>query len=386
MKDVDVLIVGAGLAGLHCAYCLALNGLEVVLVDKKERLDVVHTTGIFVRRTLEDFEIADEYLGPPIKHVSLFSPAYRRQDFDSCHDEFRFARMRQLYESCLQQCQRRGVSWLAGTRYMGSSFGSDGARVQLRSQHTDHEICTRFIVGADGVKSAVAKDLGLSLNRKWIVGVENLLAGNLPAGPPRLFCFLNPRLAPGYICWIAYDGLEAHVGVGGYASRFDPIASLCKFQANVSHIFDLTGATQLERRGGRIPVGGILPRLANKNGLLIGDAAGAASPLTAGGLDPCLRLSRLAAEVIPDFLKSGNPQSLNRYCGRTFRRHFSSRLWARRVLQTIDSPLLIELACLTLSLRPVKALSRNIFFGHGSFPDVRVRSLLPDGYEIVGPL
>jgi hypothetical protein len=46
----------------------------------------------------------------------------------------------------------------------------------------------------------------------------------------------------------------------------------------------------------------VLPRIACARGLLVGDAAGAVSPLTAGGLDPCLRLSALAAAVAVDFL------------------------------------------------------------------------------------
>ena len=73
---------------------------------------------------------------------------------------------------------------------------------------------------------------------------------------------------------------------------------------------DLGSGRRLERRGGRIPVGGVLRRIASPRGLLVGDAAGAVSPLTAGGLDPCLRLSRLAAEVTLDHLAGGDPTAV----------------------------------------------------------------------------
>jgi flavin-dependent dehydrogenase len=68
----DTAVIGAGLAGLHCARLLASRGLRVLLIDRKRSLaDGIHTTGIFVRRTLVDFDIPDDCLGPPIKHVSL---------------------------------------------------------------------------------------------------------------------------------------------------------------------------------------------------------------------------------------------------------------------------------------------------------------------------
>ncbi len=84
MKTYDVVVVGAGLAGLQCTRLLAGHGLHVLLVDRKQSLDeAVHTTGIFVRRSLEDFALPAAHLGPPIRHVTIYSPGRRRLDFAS---------------------------------------------------------------------------------------------------------------------------------------------------------------------------------------------------------------------------------------------------------------------------------------------------------------
>ena len=377
MEQHDVVLIGAGLAGLHCARLLGKRGLRVLLVDRKESLSTsIHTTGIFVRRTLEDFDIPDDCLGPVVRHVTLYSPSRRRIEFVSPHDEFRVGKMGRLYTRYLDHCLRAGVTWQPRTRYLEHVHSKNGIALRLEhnaGRHTSRWVNTRYLVGADGANSRVARDLGLELNREWIVGVEDVFTGVPLDGPSRLHCFLDPSIAPGYLAWIAHDGEDTHIGVGGYAAMFEPVQALEKFKTSLHDIVDLKNATQVERRGGRIPVGGVLRNIANPQGLLIGDAAGAVSPLTAGGLDPCMRLSTLAATVITEYLETGKADALAVYSGELFRARFASRLWMRRLVSTVRQPTLLELACASLRLPVLNSFAWHVFFGRGSFPDVDVQ-------------
>jgi flavin-dependent dehydrogenase len=371
MQRFDVVVVGAGLAGLQCARLLAGHGLTVLLVDRKQSLEQgVHTTGIFVRRSLEDFSLPPAFLGPPIRHVTLYSPTRRRLNLESPHDEFRIGHMGPLYGRLLKDCRAAGANWLGSSVYLGTEPAAGGSLVRLNVAGAADTVFARYVVAADGAASHVARDLGLDANRRWIVGVEEVFSEAPLSGPPRLHVFLDRRLAPGYIAWVAADGQAVHVGVGGYAAGLQPASALHRFRSSLAGLVPLENARLVERRGGRIPVGGILPNIANARGLAIGDAAGAVSPLTAGGLDPCLRLSELAAKVIWKYLTSGDPAQLAAYDGRQFRRRFLARRALRAAYAWAGYNPILEAGCGMLRLPWCKGVAERVFFGRGSFPDV----------------
>ncbi|HUF03749.1 MAG TPA: NAD(P)/FAD-dependent oxidoreductase [Aridibacter sp.] len=374
-RDFDTVIIGAGLAGLHTARRLSAAGVSVMLVDRKEDIGThVHTTGIFVRKTFEDFEFPEGTLGVPIGRVNLYSPSLKCLDLTSPAPEFRIGRMDLLYRSLLGESRRLGVEFTSGARFAGShpDESENGASiVRIEGNGKVSAIRAKVLIGADGVGSAVARDLGLDTNSEWIVGYEKVFQRSSSVGEPALHCFLSSEFAPGYIAWIADDGGECHIGVGGYPERFDPSNALSQFiDTTVPAVIDTAGLKEIESRGGRIPVGGILRRIANKRGLLIGDAAGAVSPLTAGGLDPCLRLSEFAVETVIARIRSGNPKMLLNYSGEIFENDFYTKLMMRAGLRYLKFDFQYEWLFRLIASAPGRRLAEKIFFRRSSFPDL----------------
>jgi flavin-dependent dehydrogenase len=371
MKTFDVVIIGAGLAGLQCAKLLARRGAKILLVDRKTDLSKgIHTTGIFVRKTFEDFEFPPATLGKPIRNVTLYSPKLKEIKLESEKDEFRVGKMGLIYDEFLHDAVADGVNFARATSYKGAEISDGFTIVNFEKRGEAYQVKTKVLIGADGANSRVAKDLKLDENKEWIVGYEEVFHSQ-NSNEPRLHCFLDAKLAPGYLAWIADDTEEIHIGVGGYAANFNPREALKLFKEKVK----FGGDAPIETRGGRIPVGGVLRKIANKNGILIGDAAGAVSPLTAGGLDPALRLSKFAAEIVWERLQSDDAKVLLQFSGELFRARFISRLWMRRIIKTLTNQRILELGFAFLHGGIGQKFAKHVFFGRGSFPDVEVKKL-----------
>jgi len=342
MDTVDVLVVGAGLAGLRTARRLAEAGLDVAVCERRGSLDTgIRTTGIFVRRTLEDFDLP--HLGPAVRRVLLYPPSHRRPvELVSTRDEFRVGDMAEIYAQAVQDAEQAG------------------AQVRLNAGYPSKATKARFTIGADGARSTVAKSLGLSVNRQLITGIEEVYPVRT-GSTPTFHCVLDPRLAPGYIAWVIDDGEHAHIGLAGRPDRFTaPLPQLLQRFKDSFPTPEPTGPVR--RRGGPIPVGGVLRRIVSPQGLLVGDAAGAVSPLTAGGLDPCMRMSELAASVTFDYLRSGNKYVLEHYDGAALRRRYRIRSLMRRGLSVVREPGLAELAFTGLRTPLGRAVASKILF------------------------
>lgn len=352
MDKADVLVVGAGLAGLRTARLLASQGLDVVVCERRGNLDAgIRTTGIFVRRTLEDFALPERCLGPAVRRVMLYPPSLRAPvELVSSRDEFRVADMAGIYSHALAEATVAG------------------ARVRLGASYPAKEIAARFTIGADGARSTVARRLGLDVNRHMLIGAEKVFPVTANASAPTFHCVLDPRLAPGYLAWFIDDGRQAHIGLAGLPGRLAaPLPQLLRsFLGRFPDMPVPTGPVQ--RRGGPIPVGGVLRRIACPGGLLVGDAAGAVSPLTAGGLDPCLRMAELAADVTAAYLRTGDVSVLRHYDGAAMRARFRSRLLLRNAFSRIRRPAAAEAVFALLRTPFGRAAASRILFGDGSFP------------------
>ncbi|MFC7641017.1 NAD(P)/FAD-dependent oxidoreductase [Streptosporangium lutulentum] len=219
---MDVLVVGAGLAGLRTARLLARRELNVMVVDRRRSLSRgIRTTGIFVRRTLDDFDVPDHLLGPGVRDVLLYPPSRRAPiRLTSDRDEYRVADMAAVYEHERRAAESAGARVRLGVRYVGASMGC------VRFEGAE-PVTARFVVGADGARSQVARDLGLDVNRRFLVGAEIVHPVASSATAPAFHCVLDPRVAPGYLGWVIDDGRTRTSASRAIRTRCAPASATC---------------------------------------------------------------------------------------------------------------------------------------------------------------
>jgi flavin-dependent dehydrogenase len=344
----DLVIVGGGFAGLVCARAAAERGLRVAVLERKaEPGAAVHTTGILVKKAAALCPVPDgltrevrgvRLYGPALKHIDLDSPGYYFLATDTP------ALLRWL----------AGEAEAAGARlYFGCGFA--GARRDEAGFQLDPPgIGARYLIGADGARSAVAEHFGLGRNTSWLVGVEAEYEGLSGVDGDRLHCFLDSRIAPGYIAW-------AVPGVGvtqvGLACRRRDRPSLQQLTEKLSTLFDFSGARIVERRSGPIPVGGLVRPFAGERVLLVGDAAGLVSPLTAGGIYPAIRFGRRAAAAVADHLGNSGPDPARVLAAQVPRYRWKS--WLRCGLGLGPPNWMFDAA---LGLPPMRAFARLVYF------------------------
>lgn len=299
--DNDCVVVGASFAGLACATALARAGLRVRVLEKKaEPGEKLHTTGIIVKDAIDQIALLDglpSELARRIDGVRLYAPCLRSIDLSAPGYYF-------LATDTLQL-----MRWLAGRAIEA------GATMQCRMPFANVERIeggfrlpglgtTRFLIGADGPSSAVARALGLGRNTQFLFGLEHEYRGAAIPSPERLHCFIDRKLAPGYIGWMLAGVGVVQVGLACRVSsrRGNIKGAMSAFLGKLAPIADFRGVPPASVRAGMIPCGGVVRKAGARRVLLLGDAAGLVSPVTAGGIHTALKHGLAAGHAIADFL------------------------------------------------------------------------------------
>lgn len=354
----DCTIVGASFAGLACATVLGRAGMQVRVLEKKaDAGDKLHTTGIIVKDAVDQVTLLDglpEVLFRRINNVRLYAPNLKSVDLAAPGYYF------------LATDTPNVMRWLA------SRAEEAGATLAYRSPFRQAERTqggfdlaewgtTRFLVGADGPHSGVAKSLGMGQNQRFLFGVEYEYAGAEIAEPDHLHCFIDRRLAPGYIGWVVAGVGIVQVGLArrirGKQAKTEAIMSA--FLEKIAPLFDFRATEPTSIRAGMIPCGGLVAPVAAKRVLLVGDAAGMVSPVTAGGIHTALKHGLAAGHAIVEFL-TGKQEDPSGWFVRSYPRFYKKRL-LRFLFDHFQSDSVFNLL---LATKPMRMAASIVYFNH----------------------
>jgi flavin-dependent dehydrogenase len=303
MALTEVVIAGGGFAGLACAHALAKQGIPVVVLERKKAAGVgMHTTGIIVKECADEFEVPD-HLTRKVTDVRLYAPSLRHVDLQSSDYFFLTTDTPGLMRYLSDEAVKAGAVILYDTAY--ESAVATGERINVNNG----SFSTRFLIGADGPRSKVADHFALGQITIFLLGAEAEYTGLNLGDANSFYCFLDQKLAFGYLGWVI-------PGVGvtqiGTAQRMPRRPDIDAFVERMKPLFDFSNASVAARRGGLIPVGGLVRPFARDNVILLGDSAGIVSPLTAGGIHTALHYGKVLGETIATYLHHGGAHPTQR--------------------------------------------------------------------------
>jgi len=320
----DVLVVGAGPAGIAAAIHLHRRGIKVTVIDKATfPRDKCCGDGL----TTGALRLLDELNFEPnmveswtvCHHVVLRSPTGKEVHLQLPEDGGQFAAIapRSEFDAALVQHARNlGIEVVEGVsfeRVVGNE--RDGVTVSLAPLGVR---TFSAVVAADGMWSTVRKGLGVNIPNylgDWHAFRQYATNVTGPASE-KLFVWFDEDLLPGYAWSFPLSGGRANVGFGILrGSKSSPADMKAQWQSLLQrpHVRRALGekAEMIDRvTAWPIPARVTSATLSAPGVLFVGDAACVTDSLTGEGIGQALLSGKLAAQAIGqstpgDLLASG---------------------------------------------------------------------------------
>ncbi len=294
---VDVIVVGAGPAGLYSALLLAEEGFDVTVLEEHAAPGTpTHCTGVVSDELSELFKVPESLILNRPTVCTVVSSAGTAVPFASNQERIAVIDRGQFDVELALAAQRAGVEIRPGFRVDRVSPGPREVGVT----GTGEELRARVCILACGVGYRLQRQLGLGLPsvllhsaQLELDAVETDTAVELHVGEtiaPEGFAWLVPLMRDGRPRLKV--GLMAQGDAAEHLSRFLSRPRVAERVASVP-------GTPIRRL---LPLGPV-SRTYGERVVAVGDAAGLTKPTTGGGIFYSLLSGVLAAEILTEALR-----------------------------------------------------------------------------------
>ena len=325
----DALVVGGGTAGATAALELARRGHRVVVIER-HRGAMTRAATLLTPRAVANLERLD--IDPPVgnqvQSVRLTTgDDSATVDWPSHPDLPSYGLVTTgLTQSIGAAATAAGVTVLDGHTATAPIIERGfvrGAYVTA-PDGTDFEIRADYTVVADGADSRFGRALGTFREPSWPYALAHraAFASDIHSSAAiELVLDLRDRSGTpitghGWMYPTGDGTVTVGVAMMSTSASFHVVNPANLFRRLVSQhrdSWEITGGPVEPPSGGRLPVGLSVGPAAGPTYLLVGDAVGAANPLSRTGTDSAIETAWLAAQVLDEAISTGDAAHLQRY-------------------------------------------------------------------------
>lgn len=330
----DVVVVGGGPCGATAAWDLARAGHSVLLLDRSGRIKPCG--GAVPPRLLEEFDVPQTLLVARARSARMVAPSKRAVDMPV--GEIGYVGMvdREVFDEWLRaRAASAGAVRRTGTYERIERDGGGATVVCYREGRGDAvaRVCARLVIGADGARSAVARENVPGAERNPCVFAYHEVVRS-PASTPEGFdgsrcdVLYQGRLSPDFYAWVFPHGETSSIGVGSANKGFSLRGAVKTLRDDLG----LDKCETIRREGAPIPLKPLKRWENGRDVLVAGDAAGVVAPASGEGIYYAMACGRGAAQTADAFLVSGNPAVLKQ-ARKKFMKTHGRVFWILGVMQ-----------------------------------------------------
>lgn len=307
--EYDVLIAGAGPAGLSAALTAAKSGARVAVFEKSKEIGYpIHTSGGSWLDELRGLEVPERFMHP-VTEGQFISPNHKAvfhyQNPVSC-----ILDVRGLYQYLAEIAAVAGAQVVVHSTVLGPEYDRNGKVKGLRVRRGGKESIFNapLLIDASGASAVLARKAGLSQGFQRVgIGAElDLIAPKWPQN--RVAFVLGREVAPSGYAWVFPHGnnrVRLGVGIITPDTKDDPKKYLHELMESSLFEESLSEASQIEYHSGVIPSEHYLSRTVADGLLVVGDAGGLVSTLLGEGIRFAIDIGRMAGEVAGEAVRVG---------------------------------------------------------------------------------
>ncbi|MBO6551258.1 MAG: geranylgeranyl diphosphate reductase [Roseitalea sp.] len=297
----DVIVIGGGPGGATAAHDLAVQGHDVVLVDKEGRIKPCG--GAIPTKAISEFAIPQEQLVSKAHAARIIAPSGKSVDMTIGNIGYVGMVDRDKFDPWLRERARQaGADYIVGS-FKGLDQNADGTVTAHIADKADksktHRITARMLIGADGANSAVRRTaFDKARQPPYVFAYHEIVKSPATPDPAkfradRCDVIYDGRISPDFYGWVFPHGNHTSVGTGSAVKGHSLKEATRKLREDAG----LADCETVREEGAPLPLKPMRRWDNGKNIVLAGDAAGVVAPSSGEGIYYAMLTGRLCADA-----------------------------------------------------------------------------------------